>query len=397
MSLHPLLLSLALVPGQIGPPSPEPAPVPPPVASSPERWPLMLALQGTYPGWLLDGNRLKLYGWIDSSFTASSVHPDQLPMGFNYRANEAQLQQAWVRFEKPVDQNATTPTFGFRIDTLAGIDYRFTIARGLFDGQLTANDGVPDAYGIDPVQFYAETYLPQVGRGLDVKFGRFFAQFGVESIDTTQNTFVSRSYMFIYNPFTHTGLLTTLKLDDAWSVQNGIVVGCDVFLDPASSPHYIGSVKWAPPNGRTSVLFSVILGNGRFNQAEAFHNPQVFDVVVTRKVNERLNYTLEGLYGFTTNVPDIGFANWYGICQYLSWTLTPRLTGVARLEFFDDVQGQRTGFAGLYTVLTLGVNYRPNRFVTVRPEVRYDYNNESRPFQDQHGVCTAAFDVILRW
>ena len=43
---------------------------------------------------------------------------------------------------------------------------------------------------------------------------------------------MSRSYTFIYNPFTHTGLLTTLKLDDAWSVQNGIVAGCDAFIDP---------------------------------------------------------------------------------------------------------------------------------------------------------------------
>src|SRR5438034_28711 len=83
---------------------------------------------------------------------------------------------------------------------------------------LAADGGQPRRYGIDPVQFYGELYLPQVGRGLDVKLGRHFCQFGVESIDPTQNALASHAYNFIYNPFTHTGLLTTLKLDDAWSV-----------------------------------------------------------------------------------------------------------------------------------------------------------------------------------
>jgi hypothetical protein len=175
-------LGSALAVGQAPPPE---AAAPP----APDRWPLMLALQGTYPGWLLDGNKLQLYGWVDAAFTASTDRHDQLPMGFNYLANQAAVQQAWVRFELPVDPNATTPTFGFRADTFAGTDYRFTIARGIFDSQLTANQGEPNTYGVDPIQFYAEGYFPQVGRGLDVKVGRFFAQYGVESNDSTQNTF----------------------------------------------------------------------------------------------------------------------------------------------------------------------------------------------------------------
>jgi hypothetical protein len=373
---------------------------PPPEAASPpapDRWPLMLALQGTYPGWLLDGNKLQLYGWVDASFTASTDRHDNLPMGFNYLSNQAAVQQAWVRFELPVDQNATTPTFGFRTDTFAGTDYRFTIARGLFDSQLTANQGEPNTYGIDPIQFYAEGYFPQVGRGLDVKVGRFFAQYGVESNDSTQNTFVSRAYNFIYNPFTHTGLLTTLKLTDAWSVQNGIVTGSDVFIDPAANPTYIGSVKWAPPTGRDSVLFAVIVGNGRYNQQEQFHNPEIFDLVLTHKFSDRFNYTLDALYGFTTNVPGIGFADWWAAAQYLSYTITPRLTAVGRLEFFDDVQGQRTGFAGLYVAPTVGVNFKPNRFIVLRPEVRFDYNTESRPFEGKHALGTAALDMLVRW
>ena len=75
---------------------------------------LVVVEQGTYPGWLLDGNRLRVSGWTDAAFTASSDPHDQLPMGFNYRANEYHVQQAWVRFERPVDQTASTPTFAGR-------------------------------------------------------------------------------------------------------------------------------------------------------------------------------------------------------------------------------------------------------------------------------------------
>jgi hypothetical protein len=33
----------------------------------------------------------------------------------------------------------------------------------------------------------------------------------------------------------------------------------------------------------------------------------------------------------------------------------------------------------------------------VRPEIRYDCNDRSRPFDDRHGLFTAGCDVILRW
>jgi hypothetical protein len=85
------------------------------------------------------------------------------------------------------------------------------------------------------------------------------------------------------------------------------------------------------------------------------------------------------------------------ISHYLTWTLTPRLSTTARLEFFDDPQGQRTGFTGLYTALTMGLTFKPWPWLSFRPEVRYDYNDESKPFEGQHGLFTATMDVLVRW
>jgi hypothetical protein len=414
-----LLLGTVLASGQAPPPPDQapPAPVevtapvlpPPPPPSAPptrpappapaERWPLMRELQGTAPGALLDDNRLRLYGWTDMSFTGSTDRHDQLPMGFNYRANDFLLQQNWLRFDRPVVTSGTTePTFGFRSDTiLPGSDYRFTLARGIFNGQLTADNGRPATYGIDPIQFYGEAYFPTVARGLDVKVGRIFCQYGVEANDAVSNALASHAYTFIYDPFTHTGVMATTKLTDAWSVQAGVMLGSDIFIDPADVLTGMGSVKWAPPDGRDSVLFSVIVGPGRFNAGRNFNNPEVFDLVYTHQFSTRLSYNFESLYGFQTRVPDIGFANWLGVLNYLTYTFTPRTSGTVRLEFFDDAQGQRTGFEGLYTALTAGVTFKPRPAVIFRPELRYDYNGESRPFENKHGVFTATADVILRW
>jgi hypothetical protein len=394
-----LALIAALSVGQAQPAAAEAPPAPAAATPAPDRWLLMKSAQGTWPGAVLDTERMQVAGWTDLSFTASSDTRSNLPMGFNYRANEFLLQQNWVRFERTVVTSGTTePTFGFRSDwILPGSDYVFTLPRGLFNDQLTDNRGQPNRYGIDPIQFYAEAYFPTFGRGLEVKFGRVFCQYGVEANDAPSNALASHAYTFIYDPFTHTGIMSTLKLTDVWSVQAGMMLGSDIFIDPADSPYGMGSVKWAPPNGRNSVLFSVILGSGRFNQERNFHNPEIFDLVYTHKLNQRLNYSFESLYGFTTNVPDTGFANWLGVLNYLTRDLTPRLSATTRLEFFDDFQGQRTGFPGLYTAITAGLSFKPRKDIIFRPELRLDYNAESRPFENKHGLFTADADLILRW
>jgi hypothetical protein len=394
-SPEPLVIQ---APFSLTPPAAPPATAPPPAPAA-DRWLLMKALQGTWEGALLDDNRLLLSGWIDMSFTASTDHSSNLPVGFNYLANQFAVQQNWLRFERTVVTSGTTePTFGFRNDwILPGIDYRFTIARGLFSGQLTADEGQPEKYGIDPVQFYAEVYVPTIARGMDIKFGRTFAQYGAESIDAPPNALASHSYVFIYDPFTNTGAFATTQLTPAWTLQTGIVMGPDVFVDPAASPYALFSVRWAPPNGRDSVVLAGLLGSGRFDVRRQFNNPNIVDLLYTHTFSTRLSYTLDALGGYEIAVPDLGTAAWFGTANYLTYRFTPRLAGTTRLEFFDDLDGNRTGFKGLYTALTAGLNFQPRKAIIVRPELRYDYNNESAPFEGKHGLFTATTDLILRW
>jgi len=151
--------------------------------------------------------------------------------------------------------------------------------------------------------------LASIAHGLTLRLGRFFAPYGVESIAAPDTPLASRAYTFIYNPFTQSGLLGTLKVNDRWSIKSGITTGNDVFIDPASSPYFVGGFVWSPDDGDTSIDFTTILGSGRFNAREEFRNLQIFDVVLSRKLTERTTWKLGALYGFTNNVPGIGFAN----------------------------------------------------------------------------------------
>ena len=357
----------------------------------------MRGLQGTWMGVSLEDERMQIYGWTQGSFTASTDRGSNLPYGMNYKANQFLLEQNWLRIDRAVVTSGTRqPSFGFRSDwILPGSDYFFTLPHGLFNGQLTANNGQPNLYGIDPVQLYAEAYFPTIAQGMDVKVGRFFALFGVEVIPAVDNPFISHAYTFIYNPFTQTGILTTTKLSNTVSVQAGLVMGNDNIAGATAYPTFIGNIKWVNPDQRNSLLLNIIADRGRFDQKNNFHNPEIVDLVATHKINSSLLYAFEGLYGFTNNVPDIGTANWMGIIHYLTLNVVEQFNTAARLELFDDFQGQRTGFPGLYIAPAAVAAYRPVKWLQFRQEIRYDYHTQTAPFEGKHGLFTATSDCIL--
>ncbi len=450
------------------PPAPPPAPAA--AAATPPTYPtrylLMEELQGTWPGALLDGNRTYITGWSEFSYTFGTVGHNDLPETFNYRGNEPMMQQTWVRIARPVVNGTTTngtsyvwptapttPTFGFESDWIIGTDYRFTLPqKGLLNYQLTdrhsfnvtgggAEADLPNLYGIDPVQFYGEGYFPTVARGLDVKVGRFYTPYGVESLEAVSTPLVSHSYIFSNgSPFTHTGVLGTLTLTDVWTVQLGAVIGDDVFFHKSDRATGIFTVQWTQPHGtqtgapqpfaRNVVKFTAIQGPGRFDDNDAVNNINIVDVVWTHQFNPVLVSNLEALYGYEYNVRNQslsdgstvspGFTNWGGVAGYLSYTFrnqpdgTPRLVGTARLELFDDPQGTRTATAedpfldrtrGLYSEATIGAVWKAHKSVWLVPELRYDHNYESAPFgtsidhplNGHHDLFTASSALILRW
>jgi hypothetical protein len=247
------------------------------------------------------------------------------------------------------------------------------------------------------VQFYAETYLPNVAEGMTVKVGRFYAPWGIEAVNAPGNALLSHTYTFVYDPFTQTGVMSGVKINSDWSGQAGIVIGNDTFITPGNEPKFSGNLMWSPPEGANNLRFSTIIGSGRYNRRQLLDNLNLFELIYTHHFGERLKYLLAGTFGYQDNVPAIGLANWFGVQQYWSLAMGPRWSTTTRLELFEDARGQRTGFTGLYTALTAGVAMQVSQRVLIRPELRFDYNGHSRPFEGRHGLFLAASDLIWRW
>ncbi len=367
-----------------------------PKPDAPEPYALMRLLQTTQFGQGLTDRGISISGWAQGSYTASSANRSNLPITFNDRADFFQMNQHFLRINKDIDTSKEEFQFGFRTEwILPGTDARFTQSRGLLNGQT-------GDYQIDLLQAYGEVFLPNLGpKGTSVKVGKIATHCSYELMQGAETPFLSRSYGFQYNPFTHTGVYATSQLNDTWTVANGLVVGSDNFIDSANQATYVGQLKWAPKDGKTSVLFNTVLTDPRFDVAEAFPYYNVYNMVFTHNFNDKLSYVMDATFSHIDGAPlgggAVGSATWYGAASYLIYKHTEQVTSTFRAEWFEDTKGFRTGSKGLYTGLTYGVAYAAKPGLIFRPSVRYDHNNESNPFEGKANLYSGGIDVIIRY
>jgi hypothetical protein len=254
-------------------------------------------------------------------------------------------------------------------------------------------------YPIDPFQFYAQAFLPNLGgEGTTVKIGRFATHLEYELFQAPDRPFVTTSYLFQYNPFTHTGIWATTQLDNTWSVSNGIALGNDTFFNqPTNRATYLGQIKWAPKEGKSWAQIGVSVTNPQFQADQNFAFYNVYNFQFGHKFNDKLSYVLDAAFSHITDVPGIGATNWYGFVNYLMYAHNDKLTSTLRAELFEDTSGFRTGFKGLYTEATYGLTYKAMDGLLIRPSIRYDNNSQSQVWEGKQNLFTTAVDVIIRW
>jgi hypothetical protein len=354
-------------------------------------------LGGTSGGQQLLENGWRLYGWTQLSYTTGSVRRSSLPVPFIDRVEKLSLNQNYLRVEKNVDTSKQELQIGGAADLiLPGTDGRFTISRGLLNSQLGKD------YPIDLFQAYVDVFAPGVGpSGTTFRLGKFATFLEYETVQAISTPFLSRSYLFQYNPFTHTGGMAITPLNDDVTMSNGFVLGSDNFIDPASRFTYIGQLKWAPKEGKSSLAFGTQITNPRFDAVENFAFYNVYNLQFTHKFTDKLQYILDTSFSHMDDAPLPGggtaSANWYGFVNYLLYDVSDTLQSKARLEFFEDTQGVRTGTAGLYTALTYGLTWKPAPWLWVTPEVRYDHASRGRPFEGNQDMFTATIGTLIRW
>ena len=138
-----------------------------------------------------------------------------------------------------------------------------------------------------------------------------------------------------------------------------------------------------------SLAFSIVSGDeSDFNIAGVgpFSNRTMYSLVWSRNLTSRWSYVLQHDLGYQAqtqgfNAVNSQHADWYGINQYLFYKINCCWTLGWRFEWFDDpegyvVTGLRPGntdaqfrFPGSFYETSVGLNYKPNGNLTIRPEV----------------------------
>lgn len=392
------------------------APVGVPVAYG--QFPLQKALSCTRLGSWMQRRRIEINGWINPSVNLSSSSFSNYPLAYATRPNRAEFDQLVfniTRVEDTVQQDHVD--WGFNLSTLYGYDYHYTVTKGVFSGQLLdhpdANQPLPGkVYGIDPMLFYVDLYLPAVAQGMVIRMGRYLSLPDIEAQFSPQNYLVTHSILYTVDPYTQTGILTTTRLGRQWTLQLGINAGNDTApWNRSARPTLQACVRWVSASG-DDMLYPCVNSWNTFDYN--YNNVQMYVVTWGHRFSAHVHTQTEAYYMYGRNIagfgpggepgvpgssPYPGKAAEYGVVNYLNVEMDSGNMLSFRNEFYDDTKGQRTGYATRYSSHTLGLTHWVSPDFEIRPELRYERSYDVNAYDGgkKNYQLVALVDAILHF
>ncbi|NJD08631.1 MAG: porin [Methylococcaceae bacterium] len=349
-------------------------------------------------------NSLVFGGWINSGVSTnfhSSRGKFNGPVTFGDRSGELQMNQLYLYIQRAVTAGDSWD-FGGRFDFMYGSDAVFTQAYGSPRGHWDLNliKSGERFYDMAFPQAYFEVFAP-IGRGLTIKAGHFYTIIGNEVVTAPDNFFYSHAYTMQYGePFTHTGVLLSYPVTDNFTLTGGGVTGSEFGggWDGAWDKNlgtwaFLGGGTWTSDDKGTSVTLNAT--SGEINEHD-HNNWSLYSLVAKHDIIEGLHYTFQHDHGWVSKILGGQDAEWYGINQYLSYDIQDNLAVGIRGEWFRDDDGFRvaspgrtlTYFPGAnnYFAVTGGLNWKPLKWLAVRPNIRYDWADNAAAFNNDTGA-----------
>jgi hypothetical protein len=372
-------------------------------------YPLMFALKGA-------SSRSKFYGWLDPSVNGSTSSHINSPVSNDLYSNRLELNQAVLYLERlPDTVQRDHFDWGYHLTALYGTDYRYTIDKGYGLTQLLDNH----QYGFDPALEYLDLYLPHLGLSTDIRIGRFISIPGIEAQLSPNNYFFSHSLLYSVDPFTDTGILATIQLNQQWMVQTGITASHDVapWIKPDAQPSADFCLDYTTKDSNNNFY---LCANGINDGRYAFNNLQQYDGTWYHKFNKNWHTATEAYVMYQRSVPSTASPNLleagttgaaclpgetrclapeWAIDNYVNRQLDAHSFIGFRSDFLNDKKGQRTGYATRYTENTLSYNRWIGTTIQFRPEIRFDHAWD-RPAYDRgtrQSQFTAATDLVFHF
>ena len=391
--------------------------------------PLMVGLAPTPLGQWMQDAHIQAYGWVEVGANASTSHVKggNAPAGYDYNPNTAQMDQTVLYIERTPDTVQTDHVdWGFRLSGIYGVDYRYTASDGLGSNQLTKSN---KNYGWDVPMLYGELYVPQVAKGLLIRVGRFISIPDIEAQLAPNNYMYSHSMTYTFDNFTNTGVMATLAVTKNLFLQAGVTDGTETYIgnlgeskpnpypnplypnatfrkDPGAQPSFSGCIRYQSDSANDNIYVCV---NGINDGVWGYNNLQWRGFTYYHKFTKKFHVAVEvyNIYendvpnvnnplvqtifanggtpfsgpNFRFNAPDAAqchdaatlkcHANVQAELAYWNYQFSPLDNFTIRTEYFDDMQGQRTGVATGYLGLAAGIQHWLSPQIELRPEIAY--------------------------
>ena len=345
-------------------------------------------------------NMLGLSIYLQGGYTYNFSNPGSQENGlrlFDHKANSFTLDLAQIVFNK----DAAVGGVGYRLKLSAGETAKFIHSTGL---GIDPGENPDDSTPFDLTEAYID-YIAPLGKGLKFRLGKFVTMHGAEVIEAKDNFNYSRGLLFNFAiPFTHTGLMVGYPLSDKISVNFFVVNGWDNFSkDTGSSKTLCLSVSYTPVE-----QFSLVenLMNGRevvVSGEDVRTNRFLSDTVITVKPVKNLTFVVNPDYATQSGAAADGSdAKWWGVAGYLKYDFSNLFSSAIRAEYFDDMDGFRTGTPQKAKEITLTPEFRVAKNLIVRPEYRHDWSDKNvfdshDTTTDKKSQDTIALGVMYTW
>ena len=232
------------------------------------------------------------------------------------------------------------------------------------------------------------SYQADVGKGLQLDFGKFVTPLGFEVIKTKDNWNYSRSLLFtLAIPLYHMGVRATYNLSDKVALAGFVVNGWNNAVATMDKKTVIGQVTLKPISAFT--FSETYIGGPEEPNHDTWRH--VSDTIATFNLNSKVS--LAGNYDYGTDKESGAVVRWQGVAAYArlqpnSWfALSPRW------EYYNDEQGFTSGAAQKIKEFTITTEFKHKDGVIARLEYRHDYSDipyflKNDRFQDHQDTFT---------
>lgn len=254
-----------------------------------------------------------------------------------------------------------------------------------------------------------QVYLPYA-YGMALTVGRFGSGVGFEIPGIwrpSPNFFYSRTYAMVAQPDLVVGGLLSANLMRSsaglLTGELGLVNGRQNLQDNNGSKSLIGALRYRTSDMRTGVSYAIYTGNDENAPGHQVQMPTARIIADSGQRRTQQSLTFTQAVGDQTNVavelvsgkqagdgrpstidiisgPGFAGAKWSGLNAHANWRASPTLAYGIRLETFDD----KDGFALFpiaasktrFNAVTIGSRYDFSKYVTLRPELRHDWQSQ---------------------